>query len=151
MNSPNVSGEDASMVSPGDSIQTPTSLTHLTSFPAKSISVSHRSGSRSRSPTKKLTDLEAAIPPIKVGMVRKAPDSLKVLFNTMYYICSGLGVLPYNVKVTYIFSLSFLQTHPMSSEPILTIKLTDTTRGIRVSRVPQRIFFMSQTLPHRMN
>ncbi|PGH27845.1 hypothetical protein AJ80_00395 [Polytolypa hystricis UAMH7299] len=71
-------------------------LSHATAFTA---SVRHEeSRSRSRSPTKKIGDLRAAKPPIKVEMVKGAPQAVKVILNKFTDIGDGIGVLPYGLK-----------------------------------------------------
>ncbi|KKZ65703.1 hypothetical protein EMCG_01265 [[Emmonsia] crescens] len=61
-----------------------------------------RSGlSRSLSPTKKISDLMAAKPPIKVGAAMEVPQYVEELLTRFAGICGGDSVLPRSLKVEW--------------------------------------------------
>lgn len=59
----------------------------------------NQQNSRSRSPTKRIGDLRAAKPPIRVEAVIKVPQGVRVILNRFMNIYNGIGVLPQCLKV----------------------------------------------------
>ncbi|OCK91212.1 uncharacterized protein K441DRAFT_664838 [Cenococcum geophilum 1.58] len=76
--------------------RTPTTLSRSTIFTAatKLTSASRNYRLQSRSPTKRISDLRAAKPPIEVEAAIRVPQDVKVLWNRFIDIQDSIGVLP---------------------------------------------------------
>jgi hypothetical protein len=82
-------------------LRTPTTLSRSTTFTAatKLTSASRNYRLQSRSPTKRISDLRAAKPPIRVEAAIKVPQDVKVLRNRFIDIQDSIGVLPRCLQV----------------------------------------------------
>ncbi|PGH11421.1 hypothetical protein AJ79_04922 [Helicocarpus griseus UAMH5409] len=99
---PDQSGEHVSAASES-ALHTPLTLSQS--------AASRKTTSRSRSPTKKIGDLLAAKPPIKMGMLNEAPEAVQAVLNKFKLadICYGMGVFPRSLKVTRINAIDKLE------------------------------------------
>ncbi|KAK2809918.1 hypothetical protein FQN50_003330 [Emmonsiellopsis sp. PD_5] len=118
-------GEPTSGVPSELALRTPTTLSRTPAFSATSISLKDGS-SRSRSPTKTMGDLKAARPPIKVGIMREAPEAIRELRHKFKFddICGGIGVLPHSLKAQ-LNAIDDVEYHTLFFDDSTTSTISD--------------------------